>query len=372
MRITFIAPFSPPHTGNSLPIKIMYDELTQNHNVEVINLSKNSYASGNFSISKVFQTLNILKKVWQKRKNNDIIYLTVAETFAGNMRDILFYFICYKSLDKMIIHMLGGAGMKIIIEKKKGLQYRLNKYFISRLGGVVVEGEPQADFFSKIIERTKIHVIPNFAEDFLFTDNKEIDNNFSNRIPIKILFLSNLLCGKGHNELVEAYKGLNKTTKKSIKIDFAGGFESDDQKTEFLKKIESEQGITYHGHVNGIQKKELYTNAHIFCLPTYYPWEGQPFCILEAYATGCVVITTNHSGISQVFKDKINGIEVEKKSVSSLQNVLEDIAHNNTYLCSIAQANLILAKTKYSTSIYKATIIELINSVALKAKIQST
>ena len=68
--------------------------------------------------------------------------------------------------------------------------------------------------------------------------------------------------------------------------------------------------------MNGTQKKDLYSNAHIFCLPTYYPWEGQPFCILEAYAAGCVVITTNHSGISQVFKDGINGIEVEKKSTT--------------------------------------------------------
>lgn len=364
MKIIFIAPFSPPHTGNSLPIKVMYDELIKTNDVDVINLSKNSYASGNFSMSKVTQTLNIMKQVWQKRKNNDIIYITVAESFAGNMRDILFYLICRKSLNKIIIHMLGGAGMKLIIEKGKGIQFKLNQYFISRLGSVVVEGEPQADFFAQVIDRSKIHVIPNFAEDFLFTDSQAIHQNFMNKMPVKILFLSNLLYGKGHNELVEAYLSLNEMEKNKITLEFAGGFESNAHKNEFLEKIKGQSNITYHGHVNGEQKKALYTNAHIFCLPTYYPWEGQPFCILEAYAAGCVVITTNHSGISQVFKDGVNGIEVVKKSVPSLQKVLENIVKHNDNLESIAQANLAIAKSKYSTTIYKSTMFNVIKKVA--------
>jgi glycosyltransferase involved in cell wall biosynthesis len=63
----------------------------------------------------------------------------------------------------------------------------------------------------------------------------------------------------------------------------------------------------YHGDssaciiVDGPGKKNLFSEAHIFCLPTYYPYEGQPIAILEAFASGCVVITTNHSGISDFF-----------------------------------------------------------------------
>lgn len=365
MKILFIAPFSPPYNGNSLPVKFMYDELTDNHSIYVIDVSKNNSASG-YSNKKVIQTLGIFKEVWRRRKNKDLVYITVAESFFGNVRDLVFYTIFNKSLNKIVIHMLGGAGMKNIIEKNKGLQFCLNKFFISKLGGVIVEGKPQANFFSKVIDSSKIHIVPNFAEDFLFTNEKAIEENFKNLNPIKILFLSNLLYGKGYDELVEAYIALDDNLRKKVKLDFAGGFDSDESKHKFLKKIEGVSGIHYHGHVNGAQKKELYTQAHIFCLPTYYPWEGQPFCIIEAYAAGCVVITTNHSGISEIFTDKINGFEVEKKSISSLKQAIEQIIQNNSNLVQTATSNLNLARNKYTSSIYKKLMIDVFNSVEVK------
>lgn len=340
----------------------MYDELIGNHAIDVIDVSKNNSASG-YSTKKVFQTLSIIKEVWQKRKNNDLVYITIAESFFGNLRDLVFYSIFFKNLDKIVIHMLGGAGMKKIIEKDKGIQFRLNKFFISKLGGVVVEGKPQAEFFSRVISWSKIHIIPNFAEDFLFTSDDKIENNFANINPIRIVFLSNLLYGKGHNELVEAYLALEDGIKEKIQIDIAGRTETEDEKYRFLNKIKGLNAIKYHGHVNGEQKRELFTQAHIFCLPTYYPWEGQPFTIIEAYATGCVVITTNHSGISYIFSDNINGFEVEKKSVASLKLAIEKIIMDKDQLSTIAKFNLKEAKRKYTTSLYKTSMIDVFNKV---------
>ena len=363
MKILFIAPVPPPVTGQSLAVKVFFDELVKNHQIEVVNLNKDSFKSGLDSFHRINQVLRIFIKVWRKKKDVDVIYFSIAESFAGNIKDLVIYLICLKRIKKTIIHLLGGAGMKKIL-RKKGVQYRLNKFFISRLGGIVVEGQTQFEIFPKIISREKIHIVPNFAEDFLFLGQEDVKDKFSNIYPLKIFFLSNLIFGKGYNELVNAYLALKDDLKEKVKIVFVGGFESDKHKSEFLKKIDGHKGLIYQGRfVSGHEKKALYSLSHIFCLPTYYPYEGQPISILEAYATGCVVITTNHSGIGDIFRDVVNGFQVQKRSATSIRLVIEQIIENPQQLLPMAILNRDIAHDKYRTSKYKASLIRIIEGI---------
>jgi glycosyltransferase involved in cell wall biosynthesis len=357
MKILFIAPVPPPVTGQSLAVKVLFDNLSEKHHVEIININKESLKSGMNSLGRIKEIAGILKKVLVKQRNKDLIYFTIAESFAGNMKDLLIYIFCYSSRKKIIIHMLGGAGMKSIIDKK-GWQFRLNKFFISRLLGVIVEGQKQFGTFKNLIAPARIHVTPNFAEDFLFLSENEIQNKFISIFPVRILFLSNLIIGKGYKELVEGYLQLTEENKEKVIITFVGGFESDNRKGEFLKTIDGQKGLIYYGpFVSGNEKKALYTNSHIFCLPTYYPFEGQPISILEAYATGCAVITTDHSGIPDIFSNRVNGFEVQKMSPESIRLVIEEIVKNPDQLLPIAISNRNTAFSKYRTSIYAASVI---------------
>ena len=108
--------------------------------------------------------------------------------------------------------------------------------------------------------------------------------------------------------------------------------------------------------VAGSEKKALYGKSHVFCLPTYYPYEGQPISILEAYATGCVVVTTEHSGIPEVFRDGVNGFAVETKSAESIRQVLEQIARDPQRLVEIAVANRNVAHERYRTGTYQSAL----------------
>lgn len=363
MRILFIAPLPPPVNGQSLASEIFLKEIVKTNEVELVNMAKKRPKNLINKLSRFGEVAKFLIKIFNKRKNGDLIYLTISESFAGNIKDFFIYLICFRKLNKMIVHMLGGAGMKSMLEKR-GLQYKLNKFFISRLKGVIVEGKTRASTFSGLISINKIHIVPNFAEDFLFVSEKEIRDKFSNIYPLRILFLSNLLFGKGHNELADAYLSLKDEIKEKVRIVFVGGFESDNQKKEFLRKVNEQKGLVYHGNfVSGDKKKALYCESHIFCLPTYYPYEGQPISILEAYATGCVVITTKHSGIPDIFSDYVNGFAVKKGSINSLTLIIEKIVKDNKSLPDMAITNRNIAYDKYRTSIYKSSLIKIIKSV---------
>lgn len=364
MKILIIAPLKAPYTGNALPIKLIFDYYKEFHQITLVNLNKKSFKAGIDSLKRIFEIIRIFFLVSIKCSKKDIIYLTIAESFSGNLRDIIIYILTYSKRKKTIIHMLGGAAMKSILDEKNGMIFKVNRFFISRLGAVIVEGKAQADFFSNVISPDRIFIVPNFAQEYLFTNELEIEEKFSNTKVFKVLFLSNMILGKGHQELISAFLQLNANDKQKFQLDFAGSFENEEEKEIFVQKIAPFNQVRYHGHVSGNEKIELFKNAHIFILPTYYPYEGQPFVIIEAYAGGCFVITTNHSGIGYIFSDKINGMLVEKKSVDSIVNAFKSIIKKNDDLLIIGKSNYKYALMNYTESNYIKGIEHVINSLS--------
>jgi glycosyltransferase involved in cell wall biosynthesis len=360
MKILFIAPLPPPIGGHSLVSKVLLEELVLNHKVEVVNFNKESFIEGLNNYKRIFEVAKILQKIWLKKKDINVIYLTISESLAGNIKDLIIYLICFRNLNKMYIHLHGGSIKKLLWDRNRTL-LGINKIFINKLAGVIVSGKSHLEIFEGMIHKNKIHIVPNFALDYLFLTEKEIQNKFSCTQPLKILFISNFIQKKGFNELVDAYFQLNNTLREKIRIDFAGRFESEDQKEIFLNKIDRAKQIRYHGPIDDNQKKLLFAQAHIFCLPTSF-YEGQPISILEAYASGCVVITTGQSGIRDIFTHGLNGFEVEERSAKSIKLVLEEIIEKPEELFQIAIVNRKIAGEKYRMSNYKATLKRIIES----------
>ena len=322
MKILYIAPLPPPITGHSLVSKVLLDELIKIHQVEIIDLSKDSFSEGIDGFKRILQIVKILIKTAIKKKGKDIIYLTISESLAGNLKDLLIYLICFRLNNKIIIHLHGGSIKRQLWNKYFVIKW-VNHFFIKRLRGVIISGESHVSIFSDIIPREKIHLVPNFAQDYLFVNQSIIDLKYESPI-IRVLYMSNLIPKKGYIELVNAFFLLTQEFKERIQIDFAGAFDSEEQKVIFLNKISAYNQITYHGVVSEAAKKSLFSQAHIFCLPTSY-FEGQPISILEAYASGCVVVTTAQAGILDIFEPGVNGYVIEAESSESIKNVLESL-----------------------------------------------
>lgn len=359
MKILFIAPLPPPITGHSLAAKVFVDDLSKTHEVEIVNLSKDS-AKSRRSAERVFQVAKILKDIWERRKDQDVIYLTISESFAGNVKDLLIYLICLKNLSKTYIHLHGGSLKKLLFDRHKIL-FSLNKIFIGKLAGVIISGQSHLIMFDNLIQRKKIHIVPNFATDCLFASEEQVIDKFSNTEPLRILYISSLQPRKGYNDLADAYLGLSGNLKEKIRVDFAGRFDSESDKKMFLEKIHRGGQIYYHGLVDNAQKQFLFSRAHVFCLPSNF-LEGQPLSILEAYASGCVVLTTCKPGILDVFEVGVNGFEMQGGSSDSIKLALEKILRNREDLHRIAMTNRKKAGEKYRTSSYNAKLRAIIET----------
>lgn len=364
MTVLFIGALPEPVTGQSLACQVFLDELRRHHKVEVVNLSKAGFRHGADSLARFRGVLGIVLSVWRRRRRADVIYLTISESRAGNLKDLLIYLMCLRRLRRMVVHLHGGAGLRLIMLGPRGVFRRMNEFFARRLGGAIVLGSRHVDLFAGVLPPERIHMVPNFAQDYLFVGPGQIDAKFAAPVPLRVLFLSNLIPGKGYLELLDAFLVLTPATQASLHIDFAGGFEDDAQQAAFLERIRPYPHLRYHGIVGGEAKRALFQEAHVFCLPTYYLYEGQPISILEAYAAGCAVITTDHSGIGDVFRHEENGFEVAKQSVADLAAALAAASADPERLRAMAHTNRDTAQREYRTQIYNDRLMRIVEGVA--------
>jgi glycosyltransferase involved in cell wall biosynthesis len=363
MKLLFISPLPPPISGQSKVGQIVLDSLDSS-DTYIVNLGKAIEVNRFTNFFRAFYILKALFKVNAHKNNCDVIYISLAESFLGNIRDLSIYWLCRKRLNKVVIHMLGGTSMRKILKNDNFLG-RANKYFISRVGAVIVEGSMNYKAFSNVVPKEKIHIIPNFAEDFVFTTENKITQKFKTiDDKINILYLSNLLPGKGYLELLDAFLMLTPEVRKRFTLKFVGGFENKIDEEKFLQKLSNQKDISYLGKfIDHTAKVDLYNESHIMCLPTYYIAEGLPIAILEAYAAGISVITTYHSGIPDVFKDEINGYVVEPNNPSSIIKILNRIYKDPILLQSYAINNYHQALQNHRVEKFVSAVMNIFKSL---------
>jgi glycosyltransferase involved in cell wall biosynthesis len=334
----------------------LLDDLRRTYDFEVVNLNKPTFREGVDSLGRVFSVIGNLSHIAKAQRTADLIYFTPSESVEGNLKDLAIYWLCRRKLSKMVIHLHGGASMRQLMRGGASLLGRLNRPALSRLGGAIVLGERLVDIFDTLVPRDRIHVAANFAQDGLFLADDQIGAKFAAPGPVRLLFLSNLLFGKGHLELAEAFRRLPAAVRATLRLDFAGGFDTDENEAAFRARIADLPEAAYHGVVGGEIKRRLLAEAHVFCLPTYYAHEGQPISILEAYASGAAVITTDHSGIFDVFADGVNGFAVNKQSVAHLVERLRLVAADKAELAKIGLRNAAKARAQFRESDFTAAV----------------
>lgn len=358
-KLLFIGPLPDPIDGQSKATKMALLALKEVvDDIEIVDTNRRTLNRSLFvQIRRVLVEMPpLLMRIFYKSKNINYIYISISESKLGNIKDLMMYCILYKKLNRTIIHMLGGSGMNIILNKNSILS-RINKFFFKRMMGVIVEGSRGVDIFSKHIDQSKIHIVTNFVDEYLQTDVAELNFKLSRFKKLNIVYLSNMIVEKGYLDLLECYRSLSIDLRDKVNLTFVGGFPDEKARFVFLQYIDPYPNVNYLGSfIDGGDKKKLYLDSHIFCLPTYYPYEGQPISILEAYATGCVVLTTKHGGIGDVFVDGYNGFYVQPQCPKSIVSRIEEFFLKPETVEKISLNNIQTASLMYREDVYRKKI----------------
>jgi len=234
-----------------------------------------------------------------------------------------------------------------------GLKKCIFYCLVSRFSKGIVLSNSLKHNLTPFIDQGSIFCLPNFAQDYLYEEDKNLVND-----ELRIFYLSNLMKEKGIICLLKALKNLEKYNI-IYKAKIAGNIDEKFSK-EILQLLNELENTKYVGVVNGEAKKNLLKWGNIFVFPTFYKMEGQPISILEAMATKNVVVTTNHAGILDIFKDKVNGYLVKKNSIKSIQDILTYIAINKSEIEKIATYNKEFFLENFTVNTFKKNLIKII------------
>lgn len=323
MNVLIVGPLPPPFTGNSRPFLDIHNMFKErNYRIEVINGSEIYSAK---SLWKVLWWIKSMIRI--ANKEYDIIYYSLAESSGGISRDYLMLNLLAKKNQNIYVHLLGGNNFT---KKIKTSFHGVIKSYISKCKGIVVEGETQAEIFYNL-GHENILINKNYVEK-LNTDPIDKLQLWEGKIPLKVLYLSNMLPGKGWLEVFKAAETLRDA---NIEFYFAGNADSD-----FINTLQSTPNCEYMGFVNGEGKEDLFKRCHVFVMPTYYEYEGQPFSIIEAMSYGCLIGTTYHSGIVDIFSDGRNGKRILKHDYLGLAEWLRNLLSDKSNVADIIKNNI--------------------------------
>ncbi len=284
--------------------------------------------------------LRIWKSFTRRIWRSSGVYLIIASSRYGFIRDAYIIWLSFFLMRHIVLHFHGG-GYTDFYHSQSRLFKRVIRSTLSKADTIIVLGELLRDQFVFLPDAdTKIKVIPNGLPRSLQV--KDITPKpLSADSPIRLLYLSNMTKSKGYLDVLKACQILHHQRRIPVRCDFCGEFyrivaedgnlDSEQLKKEFYKLRQEwmiQDIVDYHGIVRGKAKQKLLAEAHVFILPTSYPWEGQPISIIEALAYATPVISTQYKGIPEQVIEGFNGFFVKPGAPEQIADMVEFLWRN--------------------------------------------
>ncbi|SHI31719.1 Glycosyltransferase involved in cell wall bisynthesis [Butyrivibrio fibrisolvens DSM 3071] len=283
-------------------------------------------------------------------KDYDILHVNVAAD-ASYYRKSLFMKLALKHNKKLVIHQHGGDINRFYGNDLKGSKRDEMVRLFNACDKFIVLTKAQYDFFRHIVDKEKLCMLPNTIK---IPDYDISTKDYSNR---NILFLGRICKDKGINELLEAVNNL-KDKYPDLHLTLAGRFEE----PEFREKIAADsKHISAPGWITGSDKEELLKSHSIFILPSYF--EGMPLSPIESMAYGCATIVTKVGGMQYMLEDQKEGLMIQSKSATAIENALDQVLSNENYRKQLGHAGRILSEKKYNINKTVDDLVSIYSSV---------
>mgnify|MGYP001206230543 CR=1 FL=1 len=181
--------------------------------------------------------------------------------------------------------------------------------------------------------------------------------------PPVIIFFGRLHESKGLDEIVKASAALRQDG-----FDFRlACFGDGPMREAFLKNISEVLGdrFRYGGVLKGEAKFNELEKADIFLLPSIYG-EGLPMAMLEAMASGCVVVASEMASVAAVIDDGVNGYLIEPGNTNQLVSRMKMILSSRSEWKPIQEAAIDTVRRKFSVPDYIEKLEAIYTSASAK------
>lgn len=193
----------------------------------------------------------------------------------------------------------------------------------------------------------RISPFPNFIPDAMMPPELN-KRRFSGRF----VFVGQVKREKGVFEIIKALQG-----RKGWSCDFYGPVVERDRE-EFAAAVSGSGNCRYSGLIDPGGVVETIAAYDLLLLPTRHIGEGYPAVILQAFAGGTPVVSTEWRSIPEIIDDGRTGLLVKAQSPDELVRAIERFESDEALYASVAAEAFEKAKEFSEKSVVKGILLE--------------
>lgn len=267
--------------GETIKCKLLKEYLNDIKKIDVISIDTDNWKRHIFKL--------IVKILYYYFKTDDIV---VSSADRGS--HIVLEFFRRINCKKNIYYFVIGGSLARNIDKKK---WNINTY--NRLRHIYVEAETMKKCLNNL-GINNVSVLNNFRKIGNFK-NKYVKSDF-----VRFVYFGRVIKEKGIEESIKLVKKLNSSGIK-CNFDIYGQCEE-----LYLKKLRElfDEHINYRGEIkpDSIKEYEILSQYDIFLFPTFYPGEGLPGSLIDAYISSLAIIASDWEYAREYINNNKNGI----------------------------------------------------------------
>ena len=313
MKILILAQTPPPFHGQAIMQKYLVDAKWDWCVKKHIRLKYSSEINevGKFKLSKIFELVKIVFKVWKERIKGEIDLISYPPSGPNRIpfyRDVATLLLIRWTTKKIIFHFHAG-GINNLLEKLSPIENMLAKMSLQKPDASIV----LLDSLKKEISWFKskcVYVVPNGIPDIPKKFIVREDHSLINILTVGLISEE-----KGIFTILETAKELQE---KYIKFRWKliGEFVSNEierQCMDLVYEFHIEEAVEFVGKMTGDEKWKYFINTDIF-ISLSQSTEAFPLVFLEAMMFTLPVVATNWRGIPEIIEEGKNGYLVPVKS----------------------------------------------------------
>lgn len=341
-RCTVVGRFPPPIDGQTLATKRLSDLLTSSPTIGVVERIDTEPAGARVAehaprTTARFMHFVRLRSIMAARLRAStpdvILWGAVSPGLAGHVRDILCTLSAFPGASRVVAIVHRGNFEELFT---RAITRYSGKRMVRRVDAFIFLSERLSERCATWIPAEKRHVVPNTVDsDVLFSESdvERARRIRASRPGIRALYLSNMIPSKGYEDVAVAVSLVDDP---QVTATFAGDWQSEQERIRFqalIEKLGLVDRITVLGPVSRRSTvRQLYEEADVLVLPTYYPNEAQPLVLLEAMNAGLPVIVTAHGSIPEIVEEDRSGLFVSARAPAEIALALERLSNRETWL----------------------------------------
>ncbi len=324
-KILVVGQTPPPFGGQAIMIELMLNGKYQGIEFSHVRMafSKEMDEIGKVKLFKIFHLFTVVYQIIYARiiKGIDILYYPpTGPNKVPFYRDAFILVLVRPFFRKTCFH-FHASGISELYEKLGSFSRLVFRaaYYNADLGIRLSSASPQD---CSLLKAKHESIVPNGIEDHYSGQLKKIGDK-----PCTILFVGLLNESKGLLMLIEACNLLNKKGL-DFHVKAMGKFESERFESQVKNRVKEcglEERITFLGVLTGNSKYEQFTEADIFCFPTFFEAENFPVVLLEASSFALPIVSSQWRGVPSIVKNEETGFLCPVKDFACVAERLQTL-----------------------------------------------